>query len=110
MYANNLESKEAMISKIKSRYYESEQRLLNPTSFDMIFAEKYKLDSLKENLYKEITVTMDRENKNRIQAAGIKEETQPVVPKKKRKIYRLNEITKKLKTIETEQDIDGYFN
>lgn len=72
----------------------------------MIFAEKYKLDSLKENLYKEITVTMDRENKNRIQAAGIKEETQPVVPKKKRKIYRLNEITKKLKTIETEQDID----
>ena len=49
---------------------------------------------------------MDRENKNRIQAAGIKEETQPVVPKKKRKIYRLNEITKKLKTIETEQDID----
>ena len=106
MYANNLESQEAMISKIKSRYYESEQRLLNPTSFDMIFAEKYKLDSLKENLYKEITVTMDRENKNRIQAAGIKEETQPVVPKKKRKIYRLAEITKKLKTIETEQDID----
>lgn len=105
-YANNLESKEAMISKIKSRYHESEQRLLNPMSFDMIFAEKYKLDSLKENLYKEITVTMDQENKNRIQAAGIKEETQPVVPKKKRKIYRLNEITKKLKTIETEQDID----
>lgn len=106
MYANNLDSKEAMVSKIKSRYHESEQRLLNPTSFDMIFAEKYKLDSLKENLYKEITVTMDRENKNRIQAAGIKEETQPVVPKKKRKIYRLNDITKKLKTIETERDID----
>lgn len=105
-YANNLESKQAVISKINSRYDESEQRLLNPTSFDMIFAEKYKLDSLKENLYKEITVTLDRENKNRIQSAGIKEETQPVVSKKKRKIYRLNEITKKLKTIETERDID----
>ena len=36
MYANNLDSKEAMVSKIKSRYHDSEQRLLNPTSFDMI--------------------------------------------------------------------------
>ena len=104
---SGLESKDLMESRIEDEYEKAEQRLLNPASFDAIIAEESKLDSLKQRLNDEINRAIDRENKARIEAAGIGlENTKPVIATKKRKYYRLNEISKKVRTIESQQDIE----